>query len=379
MRNLCLAAAALLCSGSATIADTAKIVHGATAEKIDAVLAAAVPSGFGGAVLVEKNGEIVLKAGYGMADREAKIPFTVDTIAQIGSITKSMTAIAILQLVEEGKLDLKAQAKTYLPGAAEPAGSATLHLLLTHHAGLADTCGDDFDSMSKADLLHRCMAISLAHPAGEDHYSNMAYSILAAIVEQVSGQRWQDYLRAHVWAPLAMTRTGFDSFPGTRPEDFAKGYLNDRMQPAISGEIAKLHGNDWNIKGNGGIQTSTMDMERYWHGLTRQVAAISPVVIAGMTTPKEHIDGEAWEGYGLAVRLDASGKPYRIGFAGSDGTFFSYFGMLPTRGIFVYLVGNNGEDKVKPLVSATLKTVLTDEGLIPAAPAAVPSTGATQH
>ncbi len=381
MRNFCLAAVALLFGGFAAIADTAKIVHGATAAKIDAVLAAAVPSGFGGAVLVEKNGEIVLKAGYGMADREAKIPFTVDTVAQIGSITKSMTAIAILQLAEEGKLDLKAQAKTYLPGAAEPAGSATLHLLLTHHAGLADTCGDDFDSVSKTDLLHRCMAIALAHPAGKDHYSNMAYSILAAIVEQVSGQRWQDYLRAHVWTPLAMTRTGFDSFPGTGPEDFAKGYLNDKMQPVISGEIAKLRGNDWNIKGNGGIQASTMDMERYWRGLTRQVAAISPVVIAGMTTPHEHIDGEAWEGYGLAVRLDASGKPYRIGFAGSDGTFFSYFGMLPTRNIFIYIVGNNGEDKVKPLVSATLKTVLTDEGIMPAAPAppAAPGATTTQH
>ncbi len=117
-RALAVAALALLCR-PASAAET-KIVHGATATKIDAVLAAAVPSGFGGAVLVEKNGEIVLKAGYGFADRQAKTPFTVDTIAQIGSITKSMTAIAILQLAEEGKLDLKAQAKAYLPGAAEP-------------------------------------------------------------------------------------------------------------------------------------------------------------------------------------------------------------------------------------------------------------------
>jgi CubicO group peptidase (beta-lactamase class C family) len=364
VRALAAAALALLCR-PVSAAET-RIVHGATAAKIDAVLAAAVPSGFGGAVLVEKDGEIVLKAGYGFADRQAKTPFTVDTIAQIGSITKSMTAIAILQLAEEGKLDLKAPAKTYLPRAAEPAGSATLHLLLTHHAGLTDTCGDDFDSVSKADLLHRCMAIALAHPAGEDHYSNMAYSILAAIVEQVSGERWQDYLRAHVWRPLAMKRTGFDSFAGTARQDFSLGYLNDKPQPVISGEIAKLGGNDWDIKGNGGVQASTMDMERYWRGLTRQVPAISPFVVAGMTTPQEHLDGEAWEGYGLAVRLGANGKPYRIGFSGSDGTFFSYFGMLPTRNIFVYIVGNNGEDKVHPLVSAVLKTVLVDEGLMPA-------------
>jgi CubicO group peptidase (beta-lactamase class C family) len=366
MRNLHLAATILLCGATDAAAAETSVVHGATAAKIDAVLAAAVPSGFGGAVLVEKDGEILLKAGYGFADRQAKTPFTVDTIAQIGSITKSMTAIAILQLAEEGKLDLKAPAKTYLPGAAEPAGSATLHLLLTHHAGLADTCGDDFDSVSKADLLHRCMAIALAHPAGEDHYSNMAYSILAAIVEQVSGERWQDYLRAHVWGPLAMKRTGFDSFAGTAPRDFSLGYLNDKPQPVISGEIAKLVGNDWDIKGNGGVQASTMDMEHYWRGLTRQVPAISPFVIAGMTTPQEHLDGEAWEGYGLAVRLGADGKPYRIGFSGSDGTFFSYFGMLPTRNIFIYIVGNNGEDKVHPLVSTVLKTVLVDEGLMPA-------------
>jgi CubicO group peptidase (beta-lactamase class C family) len=357
MRFPALAMAALLAAPGAS-AEPAKIVQGETAQKIDAALAAAVPSGFGGAVLVEKGGRIVLEAGYGFADRERKVPFTTDTIAQIGSITKSMTAIAVLQLAEDGKLDLKAQVRTYLPGAAEPAASATLHQLLTHHAGLADSCGDDFDPVSKEDLLRRCMALALAFPAGEDHYSNMGYSILAAIVEQVSGERWQDYLSRNVWTKLGMSRTGFDVFHGTAPRDFARGYLDGKRQDVISDSIAKLHGSDWNLKGNGGVQASTLDMERFWRGLTHQIPGISSFVTQNMMTPKEHMDGEAWEGYGLFVRLDAAGKPYRIGFSGSDGTFFSYFGMLPQQDVFFYIVGNNGEANVKPLVAATLKALL---------------------
>ena len=124
---------------------TAKTVHGPIAQKIDAVLKDAARHGFGGAVLVEVDGVPILKAGYGYADRARKIPFTVDTVAQIGSITKSMTAMALLQLRDAGRIDLQASVKTYLPEAAEPAASLTLHSLLTHHSGLADTCGEDFE------------------------------------------------------------------------------------------------------------------------------------------------------------------------------------------------------------------------------------------
>jgi CubicO group peptidase (beta-lactamase class C family) len=325
----------------------------------------AVQKGFGGAILIDQKGEPVLRQGYGFADRDRKIPFTVDTVAQIGSITKSMTALAILELVREGKFDLEKSVRDYLPGAAEPAASATLHQLLTHHAGLTDICGDDFDRVSRDDLLRKCMALPLAYPPGSDHYSNMGYSFLAALVEQASGQNWEDRLRDQIWQPLGMDHTGFVHFTGLRPEDYAHGYLNDQPQDVISEKLATLGGDDWNLKGNGGIQASTTDMERFYRALSGKLPGIPREIADAMTTPHDPIGGEAWEGYGLFVRLDARGKPYRIGFSGSDGVFFSYFGWLPQQDVFFYVVGNNGEANVKPVVGAVLKAALKIAGITP--------------
>lgn len=321
---------------------------------IDAAEAAA--PGFGGVVLIEEHGTPIFRKAYGYADREHKIPFGFDTVAQIGSITKSMTALAIVTLARAGKLDFAKPVKTYLPDAAEPAASATLHQLLTHHAGIADTCGDDFDRVSKSDLLHRCMAMPLAHAPGTDNYSNMGYAILAAVVEQISGQTWEGYLGQHIWQPLGMNRTGFAHLEDVPREAFAIGYL-EKPQGIISDNIAALGGNDWNLKGNGGIQSTATDMERYWRALTGRLPGIPADIAQSMITPRERIDDQAWEGYGFAVRLGADGKPFRIGFAGSDGTFFAYFGWLPQDDIFMYVVGNNGEANVKPVVQAVVRAM----------------------
>lgn len=330
---------------------------------IDAAVAAAGP-GFGGVILIEDHGTPVFRKAYGYSDREHKILFGFDTVAQIGSITKSMTALAVVRLAQEGKLDLQQPVKTYLPNAAEPAASATLHQLLTHHSGLDDYCADDFDRVPKADLLHRCAAKPLAHTPGTDNYSNMGYSILAAIVEQVSGEDWEAYLRKHIWQPLGMARTGFAHFDGVPRDAFAIGYLR-QPQGIISDKIAVLGGDDWALKGNGGIQASANDMERYWRGLTGRLPGVPDGVFAEMTKPRERIDEQAWEGYGFAVRLDADGKPFRIGFAGSDGTFMAYFGWLPKDDIFMYVVGNCGEDNVRPVIQAVVHAMQGNAGGTP--------------
>jgi CubicO group peptidase (beta-lactamase class C family) len=308
---------------------------------------------------------MILNRGYGFADRENKIPFAPDTIAQIGSTTKSMTAMAILELARDGKLDLEKPAKFYLPGAADPAGSATLRQLLTHHAGLIDACGDDDERVSVDDLLHKCMAKPLAWPPGTDHYSNMGYSILAAIVEKVSGESWEQYLREHIWQPVGMTRTGYLHFDNVGPHDFAVNYANDKPQPNVRQRMQALDGNDWNVRGNGGIQASTLDMERYYRALSGKVPGIPADIATAMTTPHEPMGGEAWEGYGLFVRLDAKNKPYRIGFSGSDGIFFTYFGWLPQGDVFFYVIGTNGEANVKPVVGTVLHAALDIAGITP--------------
>jgi CubicO group peptidase (beta-lactamase class C family) len=107
------------CHADAVVPHHADVVLGDAARSLDSVLTEAAKHGFGGAVLLEDNGVWILKGGYGYADREKKTAFTVDTIGQIGSITKPMTALAILELAREGKLDLEKPVKTYLAAAAE--------------------------------------------------------------------------------------------------------------------------------------------------------------------------------------------------------------------------------------------------------------------
>src|SRR5262249_19817717 len=134
-------------------------IRGPIGEQIDQLLTTAAADGFSGAAIVEINGELVFAGGYGWADREAYRAFTIDTVAQIGSITKTFTAAAIPDLVRQSLVDLDQPASHYLRGASQPGASATLRQLLSHRSGMRDTCGDDFELRSRAQFETVCMAL----------------------------------------------------------------------------------------------------------------------------------------------------------------------------------------------------------------------------
>jgi CubicO group peptidase (beta-lactamase class C family) len=133
-------------------------------------------------------------------------------------------------------------------------------------------------------------------------------------------------------------------------------------QGVISDRIARMGGDAWQLKGNGGLQASAADMRRFYHALLKQPAAVREP----MLTPHAPATPTAMEGYGLFFNLDAAGKPYRMGHNGSDGVFFAYFVMMPSRRAFLYFVGANGESEVRPLLQATLRTFLAGLDLLPA-------------
>ncbi|MBC7985250.1 MAG: serine hydrolase [Sphingomonadaceae bacterium] len=324
------------------------------AAAIDADLRAAEATGFGGAVIVRRGGETLLRRGYGFADREARAAFTPETVAQIGSITKTFTGLAAARLIAEGRIDSEATVGTYLPDAPEPGRSLVINDVLTHHSGLVDSCGDDFERLSTERLVAHCLAQPLAHPRGENHYSNLGYSTMARIVEAVSGQSWEAYLAEHVWGPLEMHTTGFAS---TAPNghSFAHGYLDDAEQEVISARIAALGGEDWNLRGNGGMQASSDDMMRFLVALTGDDPAISPEARAIMLAPHGPREEAVAEGYGLFLRYDEAGALFRAGHAGSDGVFMSYIAWFPQSGTLVYFVGNNGEGPVREALVKVLR------------------------
>ena len=325
--------------------------------EIDRALTAAEAKGFGGAVIVKRGGEVLLARGYGFADRQRKVRFGTETMSQIGSITKSQTGAAIATLVAEGKIKLEDRVSKFVAEAPEPGRSRTIGQLLAHRSGLLDSCTGDFDRQSERKLVDDCLARPLAHPAGEDHYSNMGYSVLALIVQRVTGTSWEDAVRQRVWKPIGMEHIGFH-FEGQDDDLFARGYLKDVEQPVISRSIAKLEGEDWALRGNGGLQASPQTMIRFLDAMLDPKGGFPAAARALMMAPLPGESGEVREGYGLAFRYEADGTPIRVGHAGSDGTFFSYLGWLAANDVRLYLVGNNGEDNVRPLVQQALKSAL---------------------
>jgi hypothetical protein len=125
-----------------------------------------------------------------------------------------------------------------------------------------------------------------------------------------------------------------------------------RVVPAD--RLAALGPDVWNWKGNGELHASASDMHRFYRFLIGQPAPI----LEPMTTPQtaEYADGVR-DGFGFALRFDRAGRIYRIGSSGSDEAFVSYFMWLPQPRVFLYFVGNNGEDRVRTVLRAVIDTV----------------------
>lgn len=172
--------------------------------------------GFNGTVLIAKDGKILLNKGYGYADFKNKIRNTSDTEFSIGSITKSITATAIMQLVEKGKLKLTDTLNKYIPD--YPRGKEiTIKDLLTHSSGIPDYLNDDI--MTDKDLLHtgfkRSNPIGLIRlfenkslkfkPGSNYSYSNSGYILLGYIIEKVSGKSYDEYIEENVFNKAGMS------------------------------------------------------------------------------------------------------------------------------------------------------------------------------
>jgi CubicO group peptidase (beta-lactamase class C family) len=165
------------------------------------------------AFALTRNGEVVYAKGYGEA--RPGISADEDTPFYIGSITKSMTALAVMRLVEEGKVDLMAPATAYIPEfkMADPRfASIRVHDLLRQSSGLSTAQGVSYlglaPSVTMGDLIARLSSARLAsEPGSRYEYSNYNYVLLGEIVERVSGLPYAAYMKARVFEPLGMART----------------------------------------------------------------------------------------------------------------------------------------------------------------------------
>ena len=181
-------------------------------KKMDEIAAA---DRFSGSVLVAKNGKTLFAQAYGLADREKKAANTLNTRFRIGSMNKMFTGVATLQLVQSGKLDLKAPFGNYLTDYPnkDVASKVTIEQLLSHTGGTGDIFGPEFDKKrlelkTLQDYVKLYGSRAPVHePGARWQYSNYGFLLLGVIIEKVSGQSYYDYVRDHIFKRAGMTGT----------------------------------------------------------------------------------------------------------------------------------------------------------------------------
>jgi CubicO group peptidase (beta-lactamase class C family) len=307
---------------------------------------------FSGVVSVRERGEVVVEAAYGLAHRAERIPNTPATRFGIASGTKTLTAIAVAQLVEQGRLAFDALladcVAAPLPG-LDP--GVTLHHLLTHSGGIPDyfdeAVMDDYEVLWRERPMYRFRTPSdflplFAHlpmkaaPGTTWAYNNAGYVLLGLAVERAAGMPFNDYVEEHVLRACGMTSSGF--FPLDRlPGGTARGYLptedggwrtNAYAVPIVGGA-------------DGGAFTTAHDLAALWDALLGR-RLVGEATLARMLTPHWRTDPERDDGhygYGLWIR-QLDGRPRSFAMVGEDpGVAFSstYFA---GSGVLCSLLGN---------------------------------------
>ena len=224
---------------------------------------------FSGAVLVARHGKVLLEKAYGLADRERKVPNTLDTQFRLGSMNKMFTSIATLQLVAKGKLSLDETIAKYWPDYPnkELAGKVKIRHLLSHTGGTGDIFGPEFDkhrpelkNLSDYGKLYGSRALKF-EPGTRWEYSNYGFLLLGMLIEKVSGESYYDYVREHIFKPAGMTST--DSLPES--ENVSKravGYM--KRKDAWVSNTGTL---PWRGSSAGGGYSTVRDLLRFAQAL----------------------------------------------------------------------------------------------------------------
>ena len=256
---------------------------------------------FTGAVLVARNGEVLLSQGYGLADRDKNLPNTPQTKYRLGSITKQFTAMAILLLQAQDKLNVEDHICQYIPECPTIWQNITIHQLLIHTSGIPDFMDfPDYETTkvtpsSPSQTLARFRDRPLDFQPGEKwSYSNSGYILLGTIIEEVSGQSYEMFLQQNIFDPLLMTNTGYDHNDGSLATGYSGFYDHWEKADYIDMSIPYAAG---------GLYSTVEDLYRWDQALyTEQL--MSREFLDLMVTPHVEIPNTGLSyGYGWVVGM----------------------------------------------------------------------------
>ncbi len=318
---------------------------------------------------IVKDNKLIYSQGLGARDLVKLTPMTPTTLFGIGSITKSLTSLAIMQLVEQGRINIEDPVKRYLPfKLGSELNPVTIHHLLTHTSGIANISADlnvhyrQFDIMecvvpvvTEKDFLHyvnNAIPTVIDIPNSRWMYNNDMYTILGMIIKKVSKLEYADFIRENILNPLGMIRSTFKDYE--KSEELMTGYY-----PSEDGKnlIAFNHATDTLSFPHGGLFSTVEDISKYMIALLNggnynsaqiiQTSSLNIMWSEHFHIPFNYLDKnekkQVFYGYGWAIEQDFFGYKV-VQHSGSIGTSGSYIALIPELKIGV-IVGQN----TKPL------------------------------
>ncbi|OJJ16263.1 hypothetical protein BKI52_33760 [marine bacterium AO1-C] len=339
MRKLIISTISLL---SILLLNTPSISAQTKAAMIEKYLNKASKEGFRGVVLVAQKGKIIFSKGYGMANLEKGFAYHQNSVFSIGSITKQFTGAAIMKLEMEGKLKTSDKMSKYLPNVPAGMQKITLQHLLTHSAGLPGGIGPDSELIDAPTYLKKVYAKPLKKSFGSFSYSNTGYSLLAMIIEKVSGMSYEKYLHEKIFKPAGMMQTGY-TLPQWKDKNIVMGYKGKNLWGAVHQKCQYNKGVTYHLRGNGGIMSTVLDMHKWYEAIKNNT------VLSKAATKKylaKHI-------------IEREGGPFHYGYGwgteqkegreitwhnGGNGFFSNYMGFYPDKDLMIFVGCNIGRD-----------------------------------
>lgn len=304
----------------------------------------------GAAIAVIDKGKVVKIQGYGVASLEHNVPVTLETVFEIGSVSKQMTAAAIMLLVEDEKIDLDAPISTYLPNTPESWKGVTVRHLLTHTSGIKS-----YSSLEGFELLKRLKVDEFIkqlapHPLefapGERNiYSNSGFNLLAYIIEARSGKPYIEFMRDRIFRPLGMTKTS-DRDPEYIVPNRASGY---------EWRGSRYAGRNWDLTdlmGAGSIVSTIGDMVKWNAGLDGNTF-LKPSSKAELWKQFVFLDGKP-SVYGFGWRISEIRGHKLTGHTGQTAGFTSANFRYPDRPLAIVVLTNTGETGNAGLMAARI-------------------------
>lgn len=329
-------------------------VSGDLGKQLDQFMTRQFENGFSGAALVVQKGEKILYKGYGLADRTQEIPNIAATWFCIGSIGKDFTDAAVLKLESQGKLSVEDPLSRFFDDVPADKKAITIHQLLWHSSGLDEYNGDDNETLDYAEGMRRIFAQKLRFEPGTDRqYSNSGFTLLAAIVEKVSGMPFMDYITKEIAGPAGLRDWAFVGQQNRMKEDLvAIAYDDVDLGSFNSPYHRELPG--WQILGAGGMVATLDELYRF-----------SQAIKNGKVLP-EPAAKKFLEVYNPARATEWSG-PMRI-FAGGSDVGFTFICMdFPEEDTYVIVASNTGRFRGPKLAEPLAKMLFGKEE--PAEPA----------